>query len=145
MTNESANQLSHAFRWALESNADPSTASANWLAREIDERHSTAVGLLADATSQLNVIRKAKDAFKTMRVTGETPGDRRLAARLYLGAIAAAIVFHGVRISGQSADSVIGHLEDMIDDREAPAELRVLARDARGRLETREWMSLPVA
>ena len=145
MTEHPSNHLSHAFRWALESGADPSLASAKWLAQEIDERHESAVSLLTDRTVELESLRKAKDVFKTMRVTGETPGDRRLAARLYLGAIAAAIAFHGVRISSQSEDSVNGHLEAMVDDNEAPAELRVLARSARERLDDHAWGELPAA
>jgi hypothetical protein len=117
-------------------------ASANWLAQEIDDRHESAVSLLSDRAIGLESLRQAKDVFKTMRVTGETPGDRRLAARLYLGAIAAAIAVHDVRISSQSEDSVIGHLEDMIDDNEAPSELRVLAREARARISAAGWENL---
>ncbi|MEM7227876.1 MAG: hypothetical protein AAF432_03585 [Planctomycetota bacterium] len=143
MNGDTANNLSHALRWALESGTDPAMASANWLAQEIDPQHAGAVALLADRDITLARLMDAKDAFKTMRVLGETSGDRRLAARLYLGAIAAAISYHGVRISGQSADSVIGRLEDMIEDPDAPAELRHIAGEARERIDQDGWSNMP--
>lgn len=123
-------QLGEALRWALDSSVDPAQASADWLARDIDESMPSAQALLTNEDVTLNQLRKAKSAFKTMRIVGETSADRRLGARLYAAAIAAGLVRHGKRISGQSDAALERAFESLIDDREMSEDLRTMAGKA---------------
>lgn len=122
--------LSEAFRWAVEAAADPAIAAADWLARDIDPDRGSAIALLTDRLTPLDNIRRAKDAYKTMRLLGETPDDRRLAARLYAASIAAGLAHHGRRISRQSDSALRRGLHSLRDDVEVPEPLRRLASDA---------------
>jgi len=127
MTSSTKPRLDEALRWALEAATDPALASANWLAHDIDSSYETAIDLLTDPDVPLAVLVKAKHAFKTMRVVGETARDRRLAARLYLATIAAALGRHGERISRQSDSALLRGLNRLSEDAATPAPLRHLA------------------
>lgn len=116
-----------ALCWALEDANDASSASADWLARDIDHRCASAVALLTNPKTPLQTLRRAKSAYKTMRIIGETASDRRLGARLYLASIAAAIVYHGQRISTQTDDAILRSLKSLEHDMTAPDRLRELA------------------
>jgi hypothetical protein len=120
-------RLDEALRWALGAATDPALASADWLANDIDSSYDTAIALLTDPDVPLAVLVKAKHAFKTMRVVGETARDRRLAARLYLATIAAALGRHGRRISRQSDAALLRGLNRLMEDHATPAPLRHLA------------------
>ncbi len=102
MSSVQRERISDAFRSAVEASLDPAMAAANWLARDIDPSRTTVVELLVDPAVPIEQLRKAKDAFKTMRIVGETAADRHLAAQLYAAAIGAALVHHNRRISRQS-------------------------------------------
>lgn len=127
MTPAMRNHLTDVFRSAVEAELDPATASADWLARDIDPRHSTAVALLADPDVSIDNLKKAKDAYKTMRILGETSADRRLAARLYAAAIAAGFAHHHRRISRQSTTALRRGLQSLAEDNEMAGDLRRLA------------------
>jgi hypothetical protein len=136
MTAHAANRISSppgetsmvaALRWALEASLDPAMATADWLAQDIDPRAAGAVALLTSQHTPLEHLRKAKSSFKTMRLVGETRADRRLGARLYLAAIAAARVHHGAAISRQSEKALARALESLLEDQHAPQPLRSLA------------------
>jgi hypothetical protein len=118
--------MTAALRWALQAAQDPSMAAADWLASDIDPDTAGAVALLTDEHTSLDHLRKAKSAFKTMRIVGETKADRRLGARLYLAAIAAARVRHGVTISRQADAALARALESLARDAGAPGPLRTL-------------------
>lgn len=117
--------------WAKRSLDDPAMAAADWLTddivRESGGTSRGALALLSDPTTPLATLRAAKDAFKAMRVMGQTAADRRLGARLYLGAIAAGIAFHGERITAQRSSKVRSALKVMRDDPEAPDAVRHVA------------------
>jgi hypothetical protein len=130
MNEKSRTQLSDALRWALDSAADPSMASADWLAMDIDPTRRSAVALLTDAGVSLSQLRKAKSVYKTMRIVGETAADRRLGAQLYAAAIAAALVRHGRRISRQSDAALRRAFRSVMDDETAPDVLREMAGKA---------------
>ena len=119
--------LSEAFRSALETSVDPSQAAADWLARDIDPTRPSAVALLTDPNVPLEHLKKAKSVYKTMRILGETSADRRLAARLYAAAIAAALVRHGRRVSRQSDGALRRGLKSLLNDADMPDRLRDLA------------------
>lgn len=131
-----APETSHpeALDWVAEAGLDPSMAAADWLARDVAPGCQGAISLLADPATPLEVLREAKEAYKAMRVMGELPSDRRTGARLYLGAIAAALASYGARISSQSDQALSDALEGMGRDQEAPPELRELSARALRRL-----------
>lgn len=116
--------------WAAMAPGDPALAAADWLAEDIAPGCGGALKLLADPTTPIAVLRRAKDAFKTMRVVGEHPTDRRLGARLYLGSIASALAFHGQRISAQGDEALARALERARDDADESAPLRHVAMAA---------------
>ena len=84
--------------------------------------------------SQMKKINAAKDAFKTMRIVGETKADRSIGARLYAAAIAAGLVHHDQRISRQSDAALRRAFTGLNDDADMPQPLRNLAASALVRL-----------
>jgi len=119
--------LSDVLRSAKEVSVDPAMAAADWLARDIDPQHGTAVELLTDPDVSIENLRKAKDVYKTMRILGESSNDRRVAARLYAATIGAGIIHHGKRISRQSDAALTRGLEALRADMDIPGPLRRLA------------------
>ena len=122
------------LRWALEASMDPAMAAADWLAREIEPACMTAVELLTARDVAIAKLDQAKEAFKTMRVVGETSDDRRIGARLYAASIAAGLVYHNRRISRQSDAAVGRALRALAEDAGMPEPLRTLAGTAYCRL-----------
>ena len=123
-------RLVHALRWALESSTDPSMAAADWLVRDINPRHVSAVEFLTDSEVSTAELTDAKDVFKTMRILGETSSDRRLGARMYAAAIASGLVHHQAKISRQSNAAIERALKGLADDRSLPESLRSLGSAA---------------
>ena len=123
-------RLSDALRSAVEAAVDPAMAAADWLARDIDPGHDSAVALLTDPDVSPETLEKAKDVYKTMRILGETSADRRLAARLYAASIGAALVHHGRRISRQSESALKRGLQSLHEGADVPDPLRQLAGTA---------------
>jgi hypothetical protein len=122
--------LGETFRWALAESHDPAAASADWLAHDVDADYGSAIEMLSDSSVPLRTLRRAKNAFKTMRIVGETTADRRMGGRLYLGTIAAGLVHHGHRISRQSDTALRRALTALNDDPEMHEQLRCLAGTA---------------
>lgn len=123
-------RLNHMLRWAQESSNNPAMAAADWLARDINASAPSAITLLTRRDVSLEHLKQAKDVFKTMRLVGETAADRRLGGRLYIAAIAAAVVVHNTRISRQSTSALIRALMLMTSDPEAQRPLKQLAHEA---------------
>ncbi len=134
MSSVSRNQLSDVFRSAVEACENPAMAAADWLAADIDADRPSVIALLSDPQVPVEHLRKAKDAYKTMRILGETSADRRLAARLYAITIAAALVHHNRRISRQSDSALRRGLHSFHEDSNMPEPLRELAGTALGHL-----------
>ena len=130
--------LGEALRSALEATANPAMAAADWLARDIDPARPTAVAMLTDPAVPLDHLQAAKSAYKTMRIVGETGADRRVGARLYAGAIAAALVHHNRRISRQSDRALRRGLQSLLGDSLMPQSLRDLAASALGMIDGRD-------
>lgn len=126
----SASSAGEPLQWALDSLHEPAMASADWLARDIDSKHSTAAQLLGDPSITLEQVRQAKAAFKTMRIVGEKSADRRVGARMYAAAIAVALVRFKKRISTQSDEALKRGFKGLLDDRRMPQSLRDLAGQA---------------
>lgn len=129
-------QLGDVLRTAREVSVDPAMAAADWLARDIDPQHGTAVELLTDPNVSIKNLRKAKDVYKTMRILGESSNDRRVAARLYAATIGAGLIHHGKRISRQSDAALTRGLEALQADMDIPVPLRQLAGSGLARLGT---------
>ncbi len=127
MSGAKREQLGEALRWALELTNNPSTAAADWLARDLDPTKATALELLSDCNISLDTLKKAKNAFKTMRIVGEHAADRRLGGRMYLASIAAGVVYHSTRISSQTDGALLKALKEFIRDDGMPEQLRELA------------------
>ncbi len=130
MKDEIKPQLNETLRWALDISANPAMASADWLAADIDPGCNSALDLLVNSTARLSHLRQAKNAFKTMRIVGETSADRRVGARFYAASIAAALVSHEKRISSQSDEALKRAFKSLLDDAEMPEKLRDLAGSA---------------
>jgi hypothetical protein len=122
-----ANHMSDMLRWALDSIHHPSLAAADWLARDIAPDCASATSLLTDPRVSLEHLSKAKDVFKTMRIVGEKSADRRVGARMYAAAIAAALVRHRKFITSQSDEALKRAFQGLLDDKRMPAVLRDLA------------------
>ena len=102
--------------WALDSFQDEALAAVNWLIADIDPSYDTAVDMLVDPGVSLDALVRAKDAFKAMRLIGETTADRRIAARFYAAVIAVALGRHGERISTQSSSALKRAFESLQSD-----------------------------
>lgn len=124
------NEIRHALGWAIENVADAAIAASDWLAKDICPECDSAITMITSPQTTLRQLEQAKDAYKTMRVLGETAADRRMGGRLYLAAIAAGIVVHQKRISRQSDRALRRALADMVSDDSVAQPLRLLAKDA---------------
>jgi len=132
----SSDQSMDAILWAIDDACDASMASADWLARDIDPNAQSAVRMLTSPDTSIDRLKQAKAAYKTMRIVGETPKDRRVGARMYLASIAAALLFHDTRITTQSSDAIRRSLQKMQKDESTDFKLRELAERALHRLTT---------
>lgn len=99
---------------------------ADWIASVIDPKRPSATQLLTDPNVPLYRLNQAKNLYKLMRVYGETSAFRRVGLRLYAASIAAALMHHGERISEQSDKALSRGLHFLLEDKEMPAELRVM-------------------
>lgn len=119
--------MSDPLRWAFELETKPSAATANWLVGEIiPGSHDAFTAVLAPTTSLAQLV-ELKNAFKSMRVSGATIGERRLAARLYAGTIATAVVRWNARISSQPSISLFDAFTALSHDSDIPEALRDIA------------------
>jgi hypothetical protein len=131
---DASDETVSAIDWAAALGRDEGMASVNWLAADIDPRRGTAEALLADPDVPLESLVAAKSAYKTLRVVGESAPERRLGARWYAAAIAAAIVHHGHRISSQSDAALDRAFAALVDDETMPPRVRELVVRALFRL-----------
>ena len=131
--------LSDSLRWALQFGSDPAVSMADWLAREVvpdaDTAEESVLREEPSSDADIQKLRTLKSAFKTLRLTGETPEDRRAGARYYAAVIAAAIVRHGVLISSQRITRLNSALSDLQSDEMIGSEIRALSARALERLE----------
>lgn len=124
-------QLRDALQWALDTTTNPAVAAADWLASDIHPSCTSAVELFTSGRATIEQLRQAKDAYKTMRVLGETITDRRVGGQLYVAAIASALVNYKQRISRQSNAALSRALGELMEDEQVPPALRRLASEAR--------------
>ncbi len=126
--------LPAAFRWALESTADPDRAACDWLAREIVPRATCAAHAVADSRTTLDELRALKHAFKALRQSAVSVSERNRAARLYAATIAAALLRFDERITRQRDEALQRAFRALIDDHDGDERLRDIATAAMARL-----------
>ena len=107
MIPRSRSQLGTALGWAVETESDPSMATADWLVQDACPRAAGIFSLVNDPDIPVEVLIQLKDAFKAWRVMGENARDRRMAAYCYALVIAAGLVHAGRRISTQSDGALL--------------------------------------
>lgn len=125
----SPDAAARALRWALDEATDPAQTGIDWIVSDIAPGIAGSEAFFAGA-SDLDALRHAKEVFKSLRMTGRSARERRLAARFYAATIAAALVHHGTRITTQSDRAVRTALERLSQDTTVPASIRSLAADA---------------
>ena len=129
-----ADSLSASLRWALAFGTEPDQSPLDWMAMELDAQANDAAHAITRTDEDLEVdlgrLQLLKSGFKTLRVSGEDPGDRRLAARFYAATIAAGVVRHRRWITSQRPERALTAIEDLQKDESMPATLRDLASSA---------------
>lgn len=129
-----ADPLSDSLRWVLAFGLEPERSQVDWLAHELDPAAEDATDAIcridADPVADLERLRLLKSGFKSIRRSGESSSDRRLAARYYAASIAAGLARHRLWISEQRPDRVLEAVRDLETDEAMPAAIRRLAREA---------------
>ena len=129
-----ADPLSASLRWALAFGTEPDQSPLDWMAMELDPQANDAADAITRADEDLEVdlgrLHLLKSGFKTLRVSSEDPGDRRLAARFYAATIAAGVVRHQRWITNQRPSRALTAIQDLQDDQSMPSTLRALASSA---------------
>ena len=126
--------LSDSLRWVLALGANPSQSPIDWIAVELDPESSNAADAicrsLPESESDLDRLQLLKSGFKSLRLSGETSSDRRVAARYYAATIAAGVVRHKTWITEQRRERATAAIEDLREDQSVPESLRTLAGQA---------------
>lgn len=129
-----AGSLPAAFRWALESTADPTRAACDWLAAEIVAGAPSAAVAVTSTETSLESLIALKVAFKALRQNAESATERNRAARLYAASIAAALVRFGLRITQQRDAALHTAFRALADDESMDEPLRDIAAIAARRV-----------
>ncbi|MAB82436.1 MAG: hypothetical protein CMJ24_03230 [Phycisphaerae bacterium] len=134
MIPRSRNELGTALGWAVETETDPSMATADWLVQDAT-RSSGIFALVNDPEVSIDTLRQLKEAFKAWRVMGENSRDRRMAACCYALVIAAGLVHHGERISTQSDSALHRSFQSLRIEMQYAEHVRGLVDQAIARLD----------
>ncbi|MDG2200274.1 MAG: hypothetical protein P8K80_03730 [Phycisphaerales bacterium] len=135
MIPRSRSELGTALGWAVETEADPSMATADWLVQDAAPDSNGLFVLVNDPKVPLETLKQLKEAFKAWRVMGENARDRRMAACCYALVIAAGLVHHGTRISTQSDAALLRSFQAIRLDKSCIERVRMLIDEAIRRLE----------
>jgi len=131
-----AESLRDTLAWVLRSLDDPANAAGDWIAYEVDEMRGSAVSLLTDPTTPLSRIRRARVLWSALRAEGETPEERTMGSRLAIAAAAAALLFHGERITPHDDAALETAMRSVVADETVAAEIRTMVRMAQKKLGT---------
>lgn len=126
--------LRDTLAWILHSLEDPAVAAGDWIAYEVDPARGTAIALLTDPTVPLARIRRARVLWAALRSEGESAAERAMGSRLAVAAAAAALLFHGERISNHDDDALREAFRSTAADESVPAGVRTMVRMAERRL-----------
>jgi len=130
MIPRSRNELGTALGWAVETEADPSMATADWLVQDAAPDSKGIFGLVNDPEVPCETLVQLKEAFKAWRVMGENARDRRMAACCYALVIAAGLVHHHKRISSQSDAAILRSFQAIRLDKNCAEHVRGLIDQA---------------
>ena len=136
MIPRSRNELGTALGWAVETESDPSMATADWLAQDAFPRAEGIFALVNDPQIPVAILVQLKDAFKAWRIMGENVRDRRMAAYCYALVIAAGLVHARQRISSQSDGALLRSFQAIRMDKTCSEHVRGLIDRAIRMLET---------
>ena len=136
MIPRSRNELGTALGWAVETESDPSMATADWLAQDAFPRAHGIFALVNDPEIPVEVLVQLKDAFKAWRIMGENVRDRRMATYCYALVIAAGLVHAGQRISSQSDGALLRSFQTIRMDKTCAERVRGLIDRAIRMLQT---------
>ena len=68
------------FQWILQSDHSPSHTLVKWLVQEIDPKATRPIDSLSASDTPIATLIAYKDAFKQLRLEGETLDDQSLGA-----------------------------------------------------------------
>lgn len=130
MIPRSRTELGTTLGWAVETESDPSMATADWLVQDALPGAKGIFAMVNDPTVPVETLVQLKDAFKAWRIMGENARDRRLAACCYALVIAAGLVHAGRRISSQSDSALLRSLQTIRLDKTCAEHVRGLVEQA---------------
>ena len=131
------------FQWILQSDHSPSHTLVKWLVQEIDPKATSPIDSLIASDTPIATLIAFKDAFKHLRLEGETLDDQSLGAVYYGLTIASSIVHHRRRISRQSDRALEEAFRKIWSDETVDLRLRDLTWRAFMILRTAAKDSLP--
>ncbi len=131
------------LHWILQSDHSPSHTLINWLVQEIDPKATSPIDSLISSDTPIATLIGYKNAFKHLRLEGETLDDQSLGAIYYGLTIASSIVHHHRRISRQSNRALEEAFRKIWSDETIDLRLRDLAWRAFVLLRTAIKDSLP--
>ncbi len=114
------------LEWVLRSLEDPALAAADWVAQEVDASRPSAVALLVDPETPLSRLIRARTFYMALRAEGESPAERTLGGRMALAATAAALVFHGERITAHDDEALLAAFRAVEQDSAVPPPIQAL-------------------
>ena len=126
--------LRETLAWVLHSIEHPAVAAGDWIAYEVDPSRGTAAGLLTDPNAPVSRIRRARVLWAALRAEGATPEERSMGSRLAIAAAAAALLFHGERISNHDDAALLAAFRSVTADDAVPEAVRTMVSMAALRL-----------
>ncbi|MFO0961845.1 MAG: hypothetical protein U0625_02950 [Phycisphaerales bacterium] len=129
-----ADSLHETLSWVLRSIDAPAQAAGDWIAYEVDESRASAIALLTDPTAPLSRIRRARVLYSALRAEGETAEERTIGSRLAIAAAAAALLFHGERISNHDDAALAAAFRSVVTDAGTAPEIRFMVQMAEKKL-----------
>lgn len=122
--------------WVLRSLDNPTLAAADWVAQEVDPSRPSAVALLTDPATPLSRVERARTFYMALRADGESNAERTIGGRMAIAATAAALVYHGARITAHDDDALTAAFRAAEQDNAVPAPIRALLGQATERVMT---------
>lgn len=124
---DSSETLGETLRWAFAFSDDERHSGPDFIAREIVPGSTGAFDAILAPTTSLEALHELKSAFKMLRASSASAAERSLAARLYAGTIAAALIRHRKNISSQSGANLARAFAELSIDDSMPERLREIA------------------
>lgn len=124
---DSSETLGDTLRWAFAFSNEHGHSGPDFIAREIVPGATSAFDAILAPSTSLDALRELKSAFKMLRSSSASAAERSLAARLYAGTLAAALIRHRTNISSQSGPNLVRAFGELSLDDSMPERLREIA------------------